>query len=43
MELLFGDAAPAKEIAARKKDLLPIPEYIRIIDKINQVKSSKDL
>ena len=43
MELLFGDATPAKEIAARKKDLLPIPEYIRIIDKINQVKSSKDL
>lgn len=43
MELLYGDAAPAKEIAARKKDLLPIPEYIKIIDKLNKTRSSKDL
>ncbi len=43
MELLYGDGAPAREIAAGKKDLLPIPEYIKIIDKINQVKSSQEL
>lgn len=43
LELLYGDGKEARRIAARKKDLLPIPEYIRIIDRINQVRKSEDL
>ena len=43
VKLLYGDATPAKKIAEQKKDLLPIPEYIKTIDKINMTKSSKDL
>ncbi len=43
VKLLFGDAAPAVKIAAKKKNLLPIPEYIKIIDKINKTLSSKEL
>ncbi|MBE6406733.1 MAG: amidohydrolase [Lentisphaerae bacterium] len=43
LKLLHGDAAPAKKIAEKKKDLLPIPEYIKIIDKINMTRSSNDL
>ena len=43
VKLLYGNAEPAKKIAAQKKDLLPIPEYIKIIDKINKTVTSKDL
>ena len=43
VDLLFGDAEKGKRVAARKKDLLPIPEYIKIIDRINKTVSSKDL
>lgn len=43
IKLLYGDAEPAKKIAAQKKDLLPIPEYIKIIDQINKTVTSKDL
>ncbi len=41
VNLLHGDAAPARKIAERKKDLLPIPEYIKIIDRINRTVSSE--
>ena len=43
VKLLYGDAEPARKIAEQKKDLLPIPEYIRIIDRINRTLSSEDL
>ena len=43
VELLFGDAACGKRIAAAKKDLMPIGEYIRIIDGINKTVRSEDL
>ena len=43
MKLLYGDAAPARKIAAKRDGLLSIPEYIRVIDKINQTHSSEDL
>ena len=43
VKLLYGDAAPARKIAAQREGLIPIPEYIRIIDKINQTHSSEDL
>ena len=42
VKLLYGDAEPARKIAAQKKDLLPITEYIRIIDDINKTVSSRD-
>jgi hypothetical protein len=35
LNLLYGDAATAKEIAADRKGLLSIPEYIKIIDSLN--------
>jgi amidohydrolase len=43
VELLFGDAQTGKQIAADKKNLMPIPEYIKIIDSINKTVSSTDL
>ena len=43
VELLFGDAQTGKQIAADKKNLMRIPEYIRIIDSINKTVSSTDL
>ncbi|MBR1952231.1 MAG: amidohydrolase [Lentisphaeria bacterium] len=43
VELLFGDAQTGKHIAADKKNLMRIPEYIKIIDSINKTVSSTDL
>ncbi len=43
VKLLYGDAAPARKIAAQREGLLTIPEYIRTIDKINQTRSSENL
>ncbi len=43
VKLLYGDAAPARKIAAQREGLLSIPEYIRTIDKINQTRSSEKL
>ena len=43
VDLLFGDAEKGKAIAARKRDLLPIPEYIRVIDNLSKTVSSADL
>ena len=43
VKLLYGNAEPARKIAEQKKDLLPIPEYIKIIDRINRTLNSKDL
>ena len=42
-KLLYGDAAPAKKIAAQRDGLISIPEYIKIIDQVNRTLSSKDL
>lgn len=41
VNLLYGDAEIGKRIAAKKANLMPIPEYIKIIDKINQTKTAK--
>ncbi len=35
LNLLYGDAATAKEIAADRKGLLSIPEYIKLIDQFD--------
>lgn len=43
VKLLCGDAASAKKIAAQRDGLITIPEYIRIIDKINQTHTTKEL
>ena len=43
IDLLYGDAEVGKKIAAKKKDLMPIPEYIKLIDEINKTVSSTDL
>lgn len=43
IDLLCNEAAAGKVIAARKKDLLPIPEYIKLIDKLSQTLHSTDL
>lgn len=43
VDLLFGDAGKGKAIAAKKRELLPIPEYIRIIDNLSKTVSSTDL
>lgn len=43
VELLYGEGEKGKKIAERKKDLLPIAEYIKIIDKINKKATTKDL
>ncbi len=43
VDLLFGDAEKGKAIAARKRDLLPISEYIRVIDDLSKTVSSVDL
>ena len=43
VKLLYGDAAPAGKIAAQREGLISIPEYVRIIDKVNQTRSSEDL
>ena len=43
VELLRDDAAKGKKIAAGKKDLLPIPEYIKIINNLSKTVKSTDL
>lgn len=43
VELLHGDGEKGRKIAERKKDLLSIEEYIKIIDKINMTKTTADL
>ena len=43
VKLLYGDASPAKKIAAERDGLLSIPEYVRTIDRINRTLSSNDL
>lgn len=43
VDLLYGDAAKGKAVAAGKKDLLSIPEYIRIIDSLSKTVRSEDL
>lgn len=43
VKLLYGDAAPAKKIAAQRDGLISIPEYIQIIDRINQTRTTEAL
>ena len=43
VKLLYGDAEPARKIAANRDGLISIPEYIKTIDKINRTLSSEDL
>ena len=43
VKLLYGDAAPAKKIAAQRDGLLSIPEYIRTIDRINLTRTTENL
>ena len=40
IELLYGDAEKGKAIAARKADLMPIPEYIKLLDSLSTAKSA---
>ena len=42
-DLLSGDGEKGRKIAAHKKDLMPIPEYIRLIDSLNGTVRSEDL
>ena len=43
VKLLYGDAAPARKIAAERTGLLSIPEYIKTIDRINLTRTSENL
>lgn len=43
VELLYGDAAKGKAIAAHKKELMPIPEYVKTIRGIGQTIDSAKL
>ena len=43
VELLRDDAAKGKKIAAGKKDLLPISEYIKTINNLSKTVRSTDL
>ena len=43
VELLCDNAAKGKPIAAKKKDLLPIAEYIKVIDNLSKTVKSTDL
>jgi len=43
LELLHGDGEKAKAIAAKKKDLMPIPEYVKNLEGLNRVVRSRDL
>ena len=43
VKLLYGDAEPARKIAAEREGLISIPEYIKTIDRINRTVSSEDL
>ena len=42
-DLLYGDGEKAKSIAAGKKDLTPIPDYIATVKRINKTVDSADL
>ena len=43
VKLLYGDAAPARKIAARREGLLSIREYVETIDRINRTRTSEEL
>ena len=43
VELLADDAAIGKKIAERKKSMMSIPEYIRVIDSLSNTLHSTDL
>ncbi len=43
VELLYGDAEKGRAIAARKKDLMSIEEYIKLINSLNQTIESKEV
>ena len=43
VKLLYGDAAPARKIAAEREGLLSIPEYIKTIDRINLTRTTEKL
>ena len=43
VKLLYGNAEPARKIAAEREGLISIPEYIKTIDKINRTLSSENL
>lgn len=43
LELLYGNAEKAKQIATRKKDCMPIPKYIELIENLNRIASSKEM
>ena len=43
VNLLYGDGKRAKKIAETKKNMLPVDEYIKIIDRINENVSSENL
>lgn len=43
VKLLYGDAEPARKIAAEREGLISIPEYIKTIDRINLTRTSENL
>ena len=43
IELLYGDGAKGKAIAAQKADLMPIKEYVETVKKVNRTVKSEDL
>ena len=42
-DLLYGDGGKAKSVAAGKKDLTPIPDYVATVKRINKTVDSADL
>ncbi len=43
VELLYGDAEKGRAIAAHKKELMSIKEYVKLIDSLNQTIESTDV
>ena len=43
VELLYGDAEKGRAIAAHKKNLMSIEEYVKLIDSLNQTIESTDV
>ena len=43
VELLYGNAEKGRAIAGRKKDLMSIEEYIKLIDSLNQTIESTEV
>ena len=43
VELLYGEAEKGKAIAAHKKDLMSIEDYVKLIDSLNQTIKSTDV